>query len=227
MCRFVSFLRLPLDAIITLRRKNDKKGFFFAVFFFSRLEKRPLPPGKKKNLDRRPLIPFGTICCNWSTWSLDHHETSAFPSSAMAQIPDVMVLASVLEQFAAILPGFGLIIACAFLIKATKTIRNRLRNRIRNRGYAVNEMQNMSERDFSRMFRMSRYDHDCEKLTTLYISSNPSLLMLHITLWPLISIHLHDLRWVDCISIILVGIGGTNTLLKSGKPLAIFFSHCL
>ena len=100
----------------------------------------------------------------------------------MAQIPDVMVLASVLEQFAAILPGFGLIIACAFLIKATKTIINRLRNRIRNRGYAVNEMQNMSERDFSRMFRMSRYDHDCEKLTTLYISSNPSLLMLHITL---------------------------------------------
>jgi len=32
----------------------------------------------------------------------------------MAQIPDVMVLASVLEQFAAVLPGFGLIIACAF-----------------------------------------------------------------------------------------------------------------
>ena len=75
----------------------------------------------------------------------------------MAQIPDVMVLASVLEQFVAVLPGFGLIIACAFLIKATKTIRNRLRNRIRNREYAVNEMKNMSERDFSRMFRMSRY----------------------------------------------------------------------
>ena len=73
----------------------------------------------------------------------------------MAQIPDVMVLASVLEQFVAVLPGFGLIIACAFLIKAT--IRNRLRNRIRNREYAVNEMKNMSERDFSRMFRMSRY----------------------------------------------------------------------
>ena len=73
----------------------------------------------------------------------------------MAQIPDVMILASVLEQFVAVLPGFGLIIACAFLIKAT--IRNRLRNRIRNREYAVNEMKNMSERDFSRMFRMSRY----------------------------------------------------------------------
>ena len=73
----------------------------------------------------------------------------------MAQIPDVMVLASVLEQLVAVLPGFGLIIACAFLIKAT--IRNRLRNRIRNREYAVNEMKNMSERDFSRMFRMSRY----------------------------------------------------------------------
>ena len=82
----------------------------------------------------------------------------------MSNISDIMTLATVLEQFASVLPGFGLIIACGLLIKAVKTIRNRQRNRIRNRGYGVNEMRELSDGHFARMFRMSRY----EKLTTLF-----------------------------------------------------------
>lgn len=34
--------------------------------------------------------------------------------------------------------------------------KNRERNRIRNRTYALHEMENMSHRDFKRMFRMSK-----------------------------------------------------------------------
>jgi DDE superfamily endonuclease len=42
----------------------------------------------------------------------------------------------------------------------TITTRLRRRNRIRNRNHALNEMENLSDRDFKRMFRMSRFAFD-------------------------------------------------------------------
>ena len=71
---------------------------------------------------------------------------------------EVTALSGILSDILHLIPSIALAIAIALLCGETvRTIRKRQANRIRNRKHALEEMENMPDTHFKRMFRMSRF----------------------------------------------------------------------